>query len=107
MPIKTNWRTVLDGLEDQTRTALQEILGDTADTLDGEVRRISRMILMAARYDRPDLVAEAKDSLLLILQEKDIKARKQFDAILDTVIGIAFNGLFTGLATGLRAITVL
>lgn len=107
MPIRQEWGQIAPQLEQQAREALDRILVDASDKLIGEIQDASRLLMLAARRNRPSLVAEARDILLLAVEEQEIAARKEFEGVVNSAIDMAFGMLFQGLSIGLKGLTVL
>ena len=75
MPIQINNQPIQDAMEQGVKDLLNHIIDGTVTDLDGPVRETSQLLTLAARRNRPDLVTEAQEQLMLILVRRSTCSR--------------------------------
>lgn len=106
MPIRQEWRYISDTMDTAVKETINRILIDTDNVLNSEIRELTRLIVIAAKRRKPELVAEARDLVALLVEEHEITVRKEFEGVFDVAFELAFSALFRGLSVGLRGLTV-
>jgi len=102
----SDWLTSRDTVEAALKTELQRILGDTAEQLDGPVRHISNRLVVAARHQRADIVAECRDQLAIELEQRKLRTASALGKGLEFVATTGLNLLFNGLVAGIAGMKV-
>jgi hypothetical protein len=101
-PLPVGGTAVRDQLEAALRAELSHLLSGTVDQIDGPIRDASNRLLVAARRGRKDLVDEARDQLLLAIEQRKLAARagmeSTFNVILSRGLGLLFDGVVAGLS---------
>ncbi len=107
MPIQQNWSSVNEGLRQQIKDTLNRVVEGVDERLQVEIQQASSYMMLAASRNRPDLVDEARDIILLAIEEGELHVRKEFEDTFETVLGVGLGLLFNGLSLGLNALTVI
>ena len=106
MIVKRDWQQLLDGIEAELRQRVQDMIDGAADDLDGPIRQASAQITLAIKRDRPELAAEARDTLELYVLSQQVRVEFQAEGMLTMVLDILVGSLITGASAGLRSLTV-
>jgi hypothetical protein len=88
-------------LEGGLKDLLNELIDGSVEDLDGPIRLIAQRMAMAARRQRMDLVEMSKDQLQLIVLEKELRIRSEFDGFWQNLLNIGINALISGAIGGL------
>jgi hypothetical protein len=90
------YQPLVDAMEGGVKELLNTLIDGTIEELDGPIRDISLRMTMAARKNRPDLVAMCRDQLELIVLEKRLRLEFQGDGVLGAVLNMGLNALING-----------
>ena len=106
MGIKIDFTQFEDALKDGVKGILNGVLEDAADDLDGPVREIASRLSIAVRRNRPDLIEESRDQLLLVIEERELRVREGAQSLLQDILGLGLEALVTGAAGGVRSLRI-
>jgi len=105
--VKQNLKPLQDSLGDALLGQLRGILGDAVEDLDGPARQSMALMAVAARRNKPELVAECRDQIMGLLVENELRALEGKEAMLDLVLGKGLDALFAVAVGGLASLTVV
>jgi hypothetical protein len=83
-------------MEQGVKDILNQLIDGTIEDLDGPIREISLRLTMAARKQRPDLVAACRDQLELIVLEKRLRLEDEGDGVLGMILNVGISALVNG-----------
>lgn len=107
MPIKQDMAALEGALEGGLKGLLNELIDGAITDLDGPIRLAAQRLALAARRNKPELVAEVRDQLAVIVLEKELRLKSGGSALLETVLGIGLNALVNGAIGGLGSLKVV
>jgi hypothetical protein len=96
-----NAQILIDEIEGGLKDLLNELIDGSVEDLDGPIRLIAQRMAMAARRQRMDLVEMSKDQLQLIVLEKELRIRAEFDGFWENLLNMGINALISGAIGGL------
>lgn len=99
-----NWQELQDGMEAGLKDLLNQLIDGTIADLDGPVRDIASRMAFAAKRGRPELVAECRDQLCLLVLEKELRIRGDSMDWLEGALNIGLGALLNGAIGGLNTI---
>lgn len=105
--VKKDFSGLTMGLERALRAQLEQFLGSTAAQLDGPVRRAAEHLSLAAQRGRKDLVDEARDTLLVAMQERKLEAKAGSSGLLQSFITQGIGLLVDGAVAGLNGLKII
>lgn len=98
--------SLVQGLEGPLRDLVREMIVSTSAELDGPIRKTAGLLAQAATAGKPELVAAARDQLMLLLLQQKIVAKAGFKAVFDRVLLTGMNLLVNGAIAGLASVKV-
>ena len=98
------FQPLLDGIESGLKSLLNEILDEGVSDLEGPIREISQRLTVAARRNRPDLVAMCKDQLALVVLERELQVRQGLGSFWEGLLATGIDILISGAVGGLGSL---
>jgi hypothetical protein len=107
MAIKQDISAIANGLEAGLKGLLNDLIDGTIEELDGPIREASQRLSLAVAGHRPELAAEVRDQLALLVLEKRLRLQKMGSGMFERVLLLGMNALVNGAIAGLVGIKVV